>query len=214
LAPFSDASVRAVAGRTYYRPGILGSAASAIDFNYYESPLGRGCTRNFYANNVAFRREVFAAHRYADGERFYRGNCQTLGLRLQAAGVPVRFEPRAVTTHRLPDSWAEFVRLRMLRGGDLVELSPQLISTYVPGARRVPAVVASAVTLGTRVAASLVAVGRQDLPRLGARWPLAASVMLGISALDGAGAAARLLGKTAPRDQSLSYHADVDRLAA
>ncbi|HEX4622673.1 MAG TPA: glycosyltransferase, partial [Myxococcaceae bacterium] len=135
VSPFMEgaAAAAAVAGRTCYRPGVLGSAASSIDFNYYPSPLGPGCTRNFYANNVAFRREVFAEHRYGSGEHFYRGNCQTLGLRLGAAGIPVRFEPRARTTHRFPDSWAELVRLRLLRGGDLAELSPRLLSAHLPG---------------------------------------------------------------------------------
>ena len=214
LAPFSRQSVRVVAGRTCYRAGVLGSAASSIDFNYYPSPLGKGCTRNFYANNVAFRREVFAAHRYGAAEHFYRGNCQTLGLRLLAAGVAVRFEPRAKTTHRFPDSVAEFVELRMRRGGDLVEISPALLDAYLPRAKELPAPLGAACVWGLRVAFSLGAVGRQGLPRLGWRWPAAAAGTLGICALDGMGAAARLLGRTTPEGGALSYHADVDRLAA
>jgi hypothetical protein len=214
VAPFGEGNVAAVAGRTCYRPGVLGSAASSIDFNYYDSPLGPGCTRNFYANNVAFRREVFAGHRYGSGERFYRGNCQTLGLRLQAAGVPVRFEPRARTTHRFPDSWAQLARLRLLRGGDLAELSPRLLRAHLPGAARLPRPIAAAAVWSARTAFSLGALGHQDLPSLGATWPLAAATTLAICLLDGAGAAARLARLTTPREEVLSYHADVDRLAA
>ena len=53
-----------VAGRTTYRGDLLGTAATTIDFLYFKSPLGKGCTRNFYANNVAFDRTVFEGYRY------------------------------------------------------------------------------------------------------------------------------------------------------
>jgi hypothetical protein len=214
LSPFADSTVCVVAGRTCYRGGVLGSAASSIDFNYYDSPLGAGCTRNFYANNVAFRRDIFAAHRYGAGEHFYRGNCQTLGLRLQAAGVPVRFEPNARTTHRFPDTWAELARLRILRGGDLAELSPRLLGAHVRGAALLPRPVATAVVWSARVALSLGALGRQDMPPLDSKWPLAAATTVALCVLDGAGAAARLAGLTRPKEEALAYHADVDRLAA
>src|SRR6185503_11031836 len=114
------------AGRTTYRDDVLGTAATSIDFMYFPSALAEGCTRNFYANNVAFRREVFAAHGYRSDERIYRGHCQRLGLRLAKAGVPVRYVPRAHTVHRFPDRASELFKLRLLRGADTVEMAPHL----------------------------------------------------------------------------------------
>ena len=107
LEPFSNGGeVAAVAGRTSYRDDLFGAAATAIDFMYFASPLGAGCTRNFYANNVAFRRDVLARAGFG-AHGFYRGSCQVLGLALQARGIPIRFVPGAHTVHRLPDTAAD-----------------------------------------------------------------------------------------------------------
>ncbi len=110
--PRCSSPAEVVAGRTTYRDDALGVAATAIDFMYFPSPLGEGLTRNFYANNVAFRRDVFAARRYLPAEGIYRGHCQQLGLRLAADGVRVRYAPDAHTVHRFPDGAAELLRLQ------------------------------------------------------------------------------------------------------
>src|SRR5262249_43415212 len=117
LAPFAaEPGTAVVAGRTRYRRDLLGAAATAIDFMYFQSPLRPDPRRNFYANNVASRREVFEAHAFPPAPGVYRGHCQLLGLRLAAHGIGVRFEPRAVTVHRFPDSLRELVELRLRRG--------------------------------------------------------------------------------------------------
>jgi GT2 family glycosyltransferase len=205
LAPFAaGAAVEAVAGRTLYREGLFGAAATAIDFMYFPSPLGEGCTRNFYANNVAFRRDLFARMGYGR-HPLYRGSCQVLGLALQEAGVAVRFAAEARTVHRLPDSTRELLRLRFLRGGDALALAPHLARAYLP--RRLRWLgslgLASAVlVLGARWLASVRALGRQDLAA--ARGlPRVAGVAL-----------PRRRSPRRPGDVVLSYHRDVDRLAA
>lgn len=222
LEPFANGGdVAAVAGRTTYRADLFGAAATAIDFMYFGSPLGAGCTRNFYANNVAFRRDVlgrggFGAH------GFYRGSCQVLGLALQARGVAVRFAARAHTVHRLPDSAADLVRLRLLRGADSVELAPHLARAYLPPRARWLArlgPLSGLAVLGARWACSLLALRRQDLPAVrGLRWFAGAALVTAIHAADAAGAMIRglRLGLAPParRAQALAYHADVDRLAA
>src|SRR5204863_9045516 len=126
LAPFAQPQAQVVAGRTTYRDDLLGAAASAIDFLYFPTPLGNDCTRNFYANNVAFRREVFDGHRYRPAPDVYRGHCQDLGFRLHAARVPVQFVDAAHTIHRFPDARRELLRLRLLRGADTVAMAPRL----------------------------------------------------------------------------------------
>ena len=225
LAPFADADVQAVAGRTTYRDGVFGAAATAIDFMYFASPLGPGCTRNFYANNVAFRREVLEGGGYG-GHDFYRGSCQVLGLALQARGIAVRFAPRALTIHRLPDSMADLVRLRLLRGADAVELAPHLARAYLPRRARwlaprgpLSGLAAGLIILAARCACSLIALRQQRRAAVrGPRWFAGAAIVAAIHAADAAGAVIRgfRLGLAAPtrRNTALAYHENVDRLAA
>ena len=174
LQPFTDdESVRVVAGRTVYRDDLLGIAATTIDFMYFASPFGAHTSRNFYANNVAFRREVFDHLRYADGDGFYRGNCQVAGMKLLERGIPVTFVPEARTTHRFPDSARELVKLRMLRGEDTVVLAQHLKRHALPPSARWlmdlgPA--SPALVLAGRFACSVNALNKQDMPKVrGAR---------------------------------------------
>lgn len=225
LAPFeTDEGTQVVAGRTTYREDLLGAAATTIDFMYFDSPLGEGCTRNFYANNVAFRREVFARYAYLPEQHIYRGHCQVLGLRLQAAGVPVRFVPEARTTHRFPDSLRDFARLRLLRGADAHELTPHLARAYLPprlqwlGDVR-PA--ASMAVLAARLGMSLRALNHQDLPPVkGVKRAACVGAIVGLSLVDAAGALAGATGLGRPRvrdggleGEGLGYHGDRDGLA-
>lgn len=203
-----------VAGRTSYSSSLAGTALTTIDFMYFPSPLQAGATRNFYANNVVFRREVFAEHAYQALDGVYRAHCQVLGLRLQAAGIALHYAA-AHTEHRLPDSRAEAVKLRWMRGQDSVGLTPYLVQAYLPAwlhwfARSGP--LAPLCILLARLGYSLRALNQQDLPpvqglrRLGAMGLIAA-----FSAIDMCGALARglginTLGKAEADAQALSYH--------
>lgn len=136
LLPFASPATPApvaVAGRTSYAASVMGIALTTIDFMYFPSPLRDGATRNFYANNVAFRREIFEQYRYQPLDGIYRAHCQVMGLRLQAAGVVVHYAPRAHTEHRIPDTRREVVKLRWMRGEDSVGLTPYLVRAYLPG---------------------------------------------------------------------------------
>jgi hypothetical protein len=221
LAPFTDGDAQAVAGRTTYRDSVFGAAATAIDFMYFASPLGAGCTRNFYANNVAFRREVLESGGYGAHD-FYRGSCQVLGLALQARGIAVRFAPSAHTIHRLPDSMSDLLRLRLLRGADAVELAPHLARAYLPrGARWLARLgpLSGLAVLAARCACSLIALRQQRHTAVrGPRWFAGAALVAALHAADATGAIIRgfRLGLAAPtrRGTALAYHENVDRLAA
>lgn len=218
LAPFAREAgdvPAAVAGRTSYAPNVLGIALTSIDFMYFPSPLRDGATRNFYANNVAFRRDVFAQFRYEPLDGVYRAHCQVMGLRMQAAGVAVEFAPGAHTEHRLPDTQRESLKLRWMRGEDSVGLTPYLVNAYLPRGwqwlgRSGP--VGPFCVMAMRLGYSLRALNRQQLPRLGAvRYLAAVGVTIAASAVDTLGALARGLGLTgrasARRDlEALSYH--------
>jgi hypothetical protein len=210
FAPLLAGTATVAAGRTCYRDDTLGAAATTIDFMYFDSPLGESCTRNFYANNVAFERQVFERARFEAGARFYRGDCQVLGLVLQEQGVKVLFVPRARTTHRFPDTMRDFVKLRMHRGADAVALAPHLFGAYFAGlpAKRLGRL-AGVATLAARWAFSVGALNHQGMtPVRGLRKARALGAMTAISALDVFGA----LTTRAKADTVLSYHRDVDRL--
>ncbi|KVX50578.1 glycosyltransferase family 2 protein [Burkholderia stagnalis] len=218
LAPFARAAhdaPAAVAGRTSYAPTVLGVAMTSIDFMYFPSPLRDGATRNFYANNVAFRREVFARHRYEPLDGVYRAHCQVMGLRMQAAGVPIEYAPTAHTEHRFPDTRRETLKLRWMRGEDSVGLTPYLVNAYLPRrwqwlGRSGP--LGPFCVMAMRLGYSLGALNRQQLPPLGAvRYLAAVAVTIGVSAVDTLGALARGAGlsrrASARRDlDALSYH--------
>lgn len=215
LLPFAahDAP-RVVAGRTSYAETVAGTALTTIDFMYFPSRFGAAATANFYANNVAFQRQVFNQYRYQPLQGVYRAHCQVLGLRLAAAGIAVQYAPRAHTEHRLPDSRREALQLRWMRGQDSVGLTPFLVRTYAPArlqwlGRSGP--VGPLCVLAVRLRASLRALNRQDLKPVGGLRRLAAiGMILGFSAVDALGALARGVGidtsgRTADA-QALSYH--------
>lgn len=218
LAPFANQpTLGAVAGRTTYVENLAGTALTSMDFLYFPSPLRPGATRNFFANNVVFRREVFEEHAYKRVLGVYRANCQILGLDLQTAGVALHFAYDAHTHHRLPDTRMEAVKLRWMRGQDTVTLTPHLVRSYLPGwlqwfAHTGP--IAPLVVLWCRLFYSLRAFNRQGLPRLrGFTWLGGLGLVLVFSAVDMAGAIARGFGystlghKNEGDNFALSYHA-------
>lgn len=218
LAPFDQPAATApiaVAGRTSYVASIAGTALTTIDFMYFPSPLRDGATRNFYANNVAFRREVFERYRYEPLDGVYRAHCQVMGLRLQAAGLAVHYAPLAHTEHRLPDTRREIVKLRWMRGEDSVGLTPYLVRAYMPDwlqwlGRSGP--LGPLCVMAGRLLFSLRALNHQDLPSVhGLRRIAATGFVVGVSLLDTLGAVVRGIGLGARhavgRDaDALSYH--------
>ena len=209
--PLLRQTARVTAGRTCYREDALGISATTIDFMYFDSPLGPHGTRNFYANNVAFERSLFAALHYEAGQRFYRGDCQMMGVLLQQQGIEVRFVPEARTTHRLPDSARDFVRLRLRRGADSTRLAGRLFEQYAPKLAplaRLPRV-SGVVALGARWYFSLRSINHQDMPDVnGLAKAQVVAYLSAISALDVAGAIIARRGD----HPALSYHRDVDEL--
>ncbi len=177
------------AGRTTYPESTLGTALSSVDFLYLRCPGGTA-TRNFFANNVAFRRPVFEQHRYASAAT-YRGACQVLSMQLRDAGIPIRYAVHAHTVHQLPAGWRELVEQRLRRGRDLRQLSPRVFDATVPlpRGRRTPLPAGrrlAGLVMAGRWAYSLRYVGRQrrSIPTRLAQT----AVMTTITGLDTVGA--------------------------
>jgi len=161
--PIAAGEAAVVAGATTY-PGPLARLANELDFPYFDparrrreiESLGaaearsnakrRGesidetppTVRNFFANNVAFARPVFAAHPYPAIDGMFHGQCQVLGLQLLDAGHAIRFAAGARVVHAWPDGLAEWLSVRLLRGADTVSLLPYVVAACAP--RALPAV--------------------------------------------------------------------------
>jgi len=129
--PIARGGAKVTAGMTSY-PGELAPLANQIDFPYFER--GPGSVRNFFANNVAFAREVFAARRYPTIEPMFHGQCQVLGLQLLVEHIAIRFAADARVTHAWPEDLEEWLEVRLLKGADTVSLLPYVIATYAPAA--------------------------------------------------------------------------------
>jgi glycosyltransferase involved in cell wall biosynthesis len=140
-APFSQGA-RVVAGATSY-PGALAALGSELDFPYYDgsdhmkrfaatSSRTAPTVRNFFANNVAFARDVFAARRYPAIAPMFHGQCQVLALHLVEDGIPIRYAAGAKVTHAWPGDLAEWLEVRLLRGADTTQLLPYVLAHYAP----------------------------------------------------------------------------------
>jgi GT2 family glycosyltransferase len=196
LAPFSDGA-QVVAGATSYA-GALAPLANELDFPYFDgaeprrrfaatSRASSPTVRNFFANNVAFTRDAFAARRYPTITPMFHGQCQVLALRLLEDGIPIVYAPDARVTHAWPDSVTEWLQVRLLRGADTTQLLPHVVGTYAPAARepvtRLGPLPALAV-LGMRaVTATLSALRRGPTLR-------GLALVAGVTAVDALGAAA------------------------
>lgn len=130
VAPFEDARVSIVAGRTTYAPGLLGDALTAVDFSL--SPRKKGTVSHFFANNVALRRAAFLPFPYPVGHGTSRGACGALAMSLRKRRVPITFAPAAHTVHRAPESLREVLASRMSRGRDLAVLTPEIAAAHLP----------------------------------------------------------------------------------
>lgn len=187
-----------VVGRTSYPADLAGTALTTIDFMYFPSPLQSGATRNFYANNVVFRRDIFAQYSYQALNGVYRAHCQVLGLCLQEARVPLHFASRAHTVHRLSDRRFEALKLRWLRGQDTHGLTPHLVRAYLPRHMQwlgKSGPIGPLCVLLSRLWFSVHALNRQDLPPVrGLRRLGAVALIVGFSMVDMAGALFRGLG--------------------
>jgi glycosyltransferase involved in cell wall biosynthesis len=196
VAPLAG-SAQVVAGATSYA-GALAPLANELDFPYFDgrskrrrfaanSRITAPTVRNFFANNVAFAREAFAARRYPTIEPMFHGQCQVLALRFVEAGIPIAFAPEARVTHAWPGSLAEWLQVRLLRGADTTQLLPHVLGTYAPVASPIAA------ALGPLPALALLALravtGSWTALRRGPRVR-GFALVAGVTAVDAIGAAA------------------------
>ncbi len=194
LAPLRDGSARVVAGATSYA-GTLAPIANRLDFPYFDRYFprqfgageGNAChVRNFFANNVAFARDVFEElHGYPTISPMFHGQCQVLALRLAERGIAIQFAREARVTHAWPQSVREWFAVRLLRGADARMLLPYIAGSIAPPTAPVIARLGALPTLAMLGVRAVLVAGRAL--RGG---PRQVALVAGCTVVDAVGAAA------------------------
>lgn len=121
LRSFRDPAVQLVGGNSYIEPVSLYSRAFALAWFFplrtEGGPLHKAS--QFFANNLAGRREFLARYPFPDQSRF-RGQCSILAERLAADGIPIYCNPSARVAHPPPNGMSHFVRRALCEGHDLI----------------------------------------------------------------------------------------------
>lgn len=125
LEGFSDPRVGVACGNTYVEPEGFAAKAFAL---FWFFPLRSAVpadaapveSEHFFANNVAFRRELFLSYRFPDLPML-RGQCVALARRLRQDGHSILIDRRARVSHPPPNGFSHFVRRALCEGHDAVQ---------------------------------------------------------------------------------------------
>jgi hypothetical protein len=124
VEPFADPAVAVVAGNTYVEPRSLYSRAFALGWFFprrSQTPGLRDGARYFWANNLAFRRELLIQNpfpRPADGST--RGACADLAASLRGQGICLWQSTAAQVSHPPPRGLGHFIARAVADGRDRV----------------------------------------------------------------------------------------------
>jgi glycosyltransferase involved in cell wall biosynthesis len=126
LAPFHTKGAQIVAGATSVERKSLYSTAMAIGWIFPLPPEERdvGPAHLFYANNVAFRREMIAAMRFPEAQQ-YRVQVGVVQRRLAASTYRILSNPAAAVLHPPPAGPAAFLTRALWCGYDAATELPR-----------------------------------------------------------------------------------------
>jgi len=118
LGSLARADVHVVCGQTYVAPIGLVARAFALGWTYElrDPSAGLFIPDKFYANNLAFRADVFRKTRFQPLGRRSRGACSLLREDLDRLGIPV-WENRAASVDHPPPSSVGHLVVRALAHG-------------------------------------------------------------------------------------------------
>jgi hypothetical protein len=119
LDAFVDPRVNVVGGETYVDfKGVFSKALALFwFFNLRSEASDLVPATLFHANNVAFRRRIFAIYQFPDLST-YRAQCTLLGEILRANGVELLRQQRARVSHPYPLSVGYFIARALHNGRD------------------------------------------------------------------------------------------------
>jgi hypothetical protein len=121
LAALDDPQVAVVGGETYHATDTFYDKLFAAFWTFPTRRPSRGVHRyrNFYANNLAVRREVFLAYPYPDAPA-YRGQCSALAKTMRSQGIPIHRQGASRVSHPPPEGGWTFVVRALCQGYDAV----------------------------------------------------------------------------------------------
>jgi Glycosyl transferase family 2 len=127
LEPFATGEAEVVTGQTYVALESLYSRAAALFWIFPLRRDERGLIKikHAFANNAAFRRDLFMRHPYPEAE-MYRGNCRLLSRELYASGVDIHQQLAARVAHPPPTGVGQFLARGLWRGHDDLLLADRL----------------------------------------------------------------------------------------
>jgi Glycosyl transferase family 2 len=127
LEPFAAGAAEVVTGQTYVALESLYSRAAALFWVFPLRRDERGLVKikHAYANNAAFRRDLFLRHPYPEAE-MHRGNCRLLSRELYASGVDIHQQLAARVAHPPPAGFGQFLVRGIWRGHDDLLLADRL----------------------------------------------------------------------------------------
>lgn len=120
LGSFADPGLAVVCGQTYVAPTDVFARAFALGWTYElrddSGPLVQ--PRKFYANNIAFRRDVFERTGFRPLGARSRGAVSLLRADLDALGIPIWENRSARVDHPPPTSFRHMVVRALAHGRD------------------------------------------------------------------------------------------------
>ena len=121
LAAMDDPSVGVVGGETYHATDTLHDKLFAAFWTFTTRRESRGVYRykNFYANNLAVRRDIFLANPYPDAAA-YRGQCSELAKSLRRQGIAIYRQGDSTVSHPPPEGARTFAVRALCQGYDAV----------------------------------------------------------------------------------------------
>ena len=120
IEPFADEAVGVVAGNSYLEPrGFYGKTFALAWFFPLRSPDAHvEPARTFFANNVAFRSEIFERFPFPTLDDASRGSCWRLAQILTANGIEMVRSTGAQVSHPAPNGLRHFVARGLAQGRD------------------------------------------------------------------------------------------------
>ena len=122
LRPFCDPAVQVVCSNSYVElSSLFGRIMALIWFFPLRSADGSvKSTERFFANSVAFRRELFLRYHFPRAREMDRGSCLLLAGHLRESGIGIYENPEARVTHPAPNGCREFLVRALGEGRDAI----------------------------------------------------------------------------------------------
>jgi hypothetical protein len=120
LSPMQGSDVKVVAGHAYVTPDDMLSRTFALTwfFPLRATEAKLSPAKGFFANSVAFQRDVFLKHPYEVIPGASRGACRLLAKKLKAEGVQMISNTGAQASHPPPNGLKHFLLRAVVQGRD------------------------------------------------------------------------------------------------